>query len=85
MILKKAVRAVFMTPDHRLLLMKVQEPVTGSEFWITPGGGLEPGESDEEGLRREVAEETGGRYFRLGPPIWTRKYEFSWDCYLRHR
>ena len=40
---------------------------------------MEPGESDEEGLRREVAEETGARSFRLGSPLWTRKHEFSWN------
>lgn len=79
MIRRKAVRAVIMTPDHRILLMKVQEPVTGLQIWTTPGGGLEPGESDEEGLRREVAEETGSRDFRLGPPTWTRKHNFSWN------
>lgn len=79
MIPRKAVRAVIMTPDHRVLLMKLQEPVTGFQVWITPGGGLESGESDEEGLRREVAEETGARNFHLGPPLWTRKHEFSWN------
>ena len=79
MIQRKAVRAVIMTPDHRVLLLKLQEPVTGFQVWITPGGGLEPGESEEEGLRREVAEETGARSFCLGPPLWTRKHEFSWN------
>ena len=78
MIQRKAVRAVIMTPDHRVLMMKV-EPVTGIHVWIAPGGGLEPGESEEEGLRREVAEETGAINFRLGPPLWNRKHEFSWN------
>ena len=68
MIRRKAVRAVIMTPDHRVLMMKV-ETVTGIHVWIAPGGGLEPGESEEEGLRREVAEETGAMNFCLGPPL----------------
>ena len=79
MIQRKAVRAVIMTPNHRVLLMKLQEPVTGFQLWITPGGGLKPDESDEEGLRREIAEETGAMNFCLGPPVWTRKHEFSWN------
>ena len=78
MIPRKAVRAVIMTPDHRVLMMKV-ETVTGIHVWIAPGGGLEPGESEEEGLRREIAEETGASNFRLGPPLWNRKHEFSWN------
>ena len=78
MIQREAVRAVFMTPDHQVLMMKV-ETVTGIHVWIAPGGGLEPGESEEEGLRREIAEETGARNFCLGPPLWNRKHEFSWD------
>ena len=32
---------------------------TGREFWCTPGGGLELGESLLDGLRREMIEETG--------------------------
>lgn len=32
---------------------------TGKGFWCTPGGGLEPGESLTDGVRRELIEETG--------------------------
>lgn len=32
---------------------------SGRGFWCTPGGGLEPGESLVEGVRREIVEETG--------------------------
>jgi 8-oxo-dGTP pyrophosphatase MutT (NUDIX family) len=32
---------------------------TPKGFWCTPGGGLEPGESLIEGVRREIVEETG--------------------------
>ncbi len=67
------------TPDRRVLLMKIREPVTGFEFWVTPGGGLEPGESDEDALRREVAEETDATRISPGKQVWTRRCEFTWD------
>ena len=76
---RRSARAVFMTDDGHVLLMKFEEPATGLQIWAVPGGGLEPDESDEEGLRREVAEETGASGFLLGPAIWTRQHDFTWD------
>lgn len=43
--------------DDKLLLVKSK--YEGSIYWIFPGGGLEPGESMEECVKREVKEETG--------------------------
>jgi 8-oxo-dGTP diphosphatase len=40
-----------------LLVERAGEPLKG--FWSLPGGLLETGEKLEEGIRREVAEETG--------------------------
>ena len=79
MIRRRVVRAVMLTPDRHVLLMRIQEPVSGNEFWVTPGGGLEPGESDEDALRREVAEETGASRFSADRLVWTRRVEFTWD------
>lgn len=31
----------------------------GDEYWVVPGGGVEEGETLEEGLKREMREETG--------------------------
>jgi len=40
-----------------LLVERGKEPLKG--YWSLPGGILETGEKLEEGIRREVAEETG--------------------------
>ena len=79
MIRRRVVRAVLLTPDHHVLLMRIQEPVSGCEFWLTPGGGVEPGETDRDALRREVAEETGATEVTPGQLAWTRQCDFTWD------
>lgn len=47
----------FVIRNHDLLL--VHRHKQGREYWATPGGGIEPGESAEQAARRELLEETG--------------------------
>ena len=56
--LVRCVGAVISGSDGRLLLIqRGNEP--GRGLWSLPGGRVEPGESDEAAVAREVAEETG--------------------------
>ncbi|SDM15478.1 ADP-ribose pyrophosphatase YjhB, NUDIX family [Nonomuraea maritima] len=56
--------AIVFDASNRLLLVKRGRP-PGAGLWSVPGGRLEPGESDEAGLLRELLEETGLR-IRVG-------------------
>jgi 8-oxo-dGTP pyrophosphatase MutT (NUDIX family) len=75
---RQAVRALLLTGDHEILLMQIRAPQGGDPFWIAPGGGLEPGEAMEAGLRRELAEELGLNTFEIGPVLCRRQHTFDW-------
>lgn len=75
---RQAVRALLLTPEHEILLMRIRAPQSGVRFWIAPGGGLEPGETSEAGLRRELREELGLVNFAIGPLVWRRHHTFDW-------
>jgi double-stranded uracil-DNA glycosylase len=72
--LRQAVRAIVATPDKRTLLLRYFNEF--DEWWIPPGGGIEPGESDEETLRREIREEIGIEEYELGPLLYENERYF---------
>jgi len=69
--IRPAARAIVLDPDDRILLVRFLFP-TGKTFWATPGGGIEEGESSEEAIRRELAEEAGLEGVDVGPVVWMR-------------
>jgi 8-oxo-dGTP pyrophosphatase MutT (NUDIX family) len=68
--IRQAVRAVLVDPADRVLLVRFEFP--SASRWALPGGGLEPGESHVEALRRELAEEVGLLDAAIGPQVWRR-------------
>lgn len=75
--LRHAIRALVFDPADRLLLERRAALDGGPPVWATPGGGIEPGESHDEALRRELVEELDLHVFELGPEVWRREHLFE--------
>lgn len=77
-------RALLLDEDDRVLLVHFRwEGLELAEgFWACPGGGVDPGESPEAALRRDLAEELGLESLDIKGPVWrlTRLFPMSqWD------
>jgi 8-oxo-dGTP pyrophosphatase MutT (NUDIX family) len=59
---RTTVRVLLTNPAGETLLFEDSDPgLDDARWWVTPGGGIDPGESELEAAIREVAEETGYR------------------------
>ncbi len=56
---RKRAAAVIVRDGRVLMVHERSRRSGGGEWWTLPGGGLEPGETPEQAVRREVFEETG--------------------------
>lgn len=75
--LRQAARAVVLDPADRILLVRFEFPAR--TVWATPGGGIDDGETHEQAIVRELAEEAGLEEVELGPWIWTRTHVFPFE------
>jgi 8-oxo-dGTP pyrophosphatase MutT (NUDIX family) len=70
--LRPAARAVVVDPASRVLLVHLTFPRWRG--WVTPGGGMDPGETTAESVARELREEAGLVDAPIGPVVWHRRW-----------
>lgn len=74
--IRKSARLVLFNEVNEIFLLQHVDPPDRPDprqYWVTPGGGVEPGESWEQAALRELWEETGIRDVPLGPWVWSRE------------
>lgn len=73
-------RLLVLDPGGNVLLFRFTHKsgsLAGQDYWATPGGGLEPGESYEEAAVRELMEETGIKVADPGRQVARREVVFQ--------
>ena len=79
--LRRTSRVLLVDPSGAALLLLTASPdTTRFARWITPGGGVDPGESHAEAAIRELFEETGLVVESVGEPVWSLDFEVAWDA-----
>lgn len=77
-----AIAAALAIRDGRILLVLQQGPDDAAPGWMLPGGQLEPGETADAALRREVREETGLRVMGESPEAFRAASMDGDTCHL---
>lgn len=77
MFVRPTARLLVIDNQQRVLLFSIHDATSlhdqrpdFTHYWLTPGGGVDPGETFEQAAIRELWEETGVQITALGPCVW---------------
>ncbi|WP_347905610.1 NUDIX domain-containing protein [Pseudomonas purpurea] len=74
---RKSARLLVVSPARKVLLFRFLHKdgaLAGHDYWATPGGGLEDGETFEVAAVRELLEETGIQVHAVGTSVAERVF-----------
>ena len=78
--LRKTSRLIVLEVSGRVLLLLTRAPDSSNwHRWVTPGGGVDPGETHREAALRELAEETGLQASDVGEAVYSEEIALPYD------
>lgn len=85
---RQVARLILMDAKNRILLLngygRVPEHAHDVSYWITPGGGVENGETYAQALVREAKEEIGLHIDVIGSWVWQDAFSIAFETVTIH-